>query len=93
MPHAGTILADLLPDPLAHAFPQSDPVILATGHTYDRPSIQRWLDSGHKTCPVTGTRLRHMELTPNFALRSTIAVRRCCWRRWVDEGCSCLAAQ
>ncbi|KAL6782481.1 hypothetical protein ACKKBG_A06945 [Auxenochlorella protothecoides x Auxenochlorella symbiontica] len=51
----------------------SDPVILATGHTYDRPSIQRWLDSGHKTCPVTGTRLRHMELTPNFALRSTIA--------------------
>ena len=50
----------------------SDPVILATGHTYDRSSIERWLDQGHKTCPVTGMRLRHLELTPNFALRSAI---------------------
>lgn len=49
-----------------------DPVILATGHTYDRQSIERWLAQGHKTCPVTGMRLRHMELTPNFALRSAI---------------------
>ena len=51
---------------------QADPVILATGHTYDRQSIERWLAQGHKTCPVTGMRLRHMELTPNFALRSAI---------------------
>ncbi|KAL4854787.1 F-box/WD repeat-containing protein 7 [Chlorella vulgaris] len=49
-----------------------DPVILATGHTYDRHSIERWLAQGHKTCPVTGMRLRHLELTPNFALRSAI---------------------
>jgi F-box/WD-40 domain protein 7 len=47
-------------------------VILATGHTYDRHSIERWLAQGHKTCPVTGMRLRHLELTPNFALRSAI---------------------
>jgi F-box/WD-40 domain protein 7 len=45
---------------------------LATGHTYDRHSIERWLAQGHKTCPVTGMRLRHLELTPNFALRSAI---------------------
>lgn len=51
----------------------SDPVILSTGHTYDRSSIERWLEQGHKTCPVTGMRLRHMELVPNFALRSAIA--------------------
>lgn len=51
---------------------QVDPVILATGHTYDRHSIERWLAQGHKTCPVTGMRLRHLELTPNFALRSAI---------------------
>jgi F-box/WD-40 domain protein 7 len=49
-----------------------DPVILATGMSYDRLSIQKWLDQGHKTCPVTGMRLRHTELTPNFALRSAI---------------------
>ena len=54
--------------------PQVDPVILATGHTYDRSSIERWLEQGHKTCPVTGMRLRHLELTPNFALRSAIQV-------------------
>eukprot|EP00889_Picochlorum_renovo_P005446 jgi/Picre1/32476/NNA_007822.t1 len=49
-----------------------DPVILATGHTYDRSSIERWIDQGNKTCPVTGMKLRHTEMTPNFALRSAI---------------------
>ena len=49
-----------------------DPVILATGHTYDRKSIEYWLQQGNRTCPVTGMRLRHLELTPNFALRSAI---------------------
>nr|CAD1823262.1 unnamed protein product [Ananas comosus var. bracteatus] len=33
-----------------------DPVILTwSGQTYDRPSIQRWLDSGSRTCPLTNT--------------------------------------
>ncbi len=54
----------------------ADPVIIATGHTYDRVCIERWLQSGNKTCPVTGMRLRHHELTPNFALRTAIHV---CW--------------
>ncbi|PPD92300.1 hypothetical protein GOBAR_DD10768 [Gossypium barbadense] len=31
----------------------SDPVILPSGHTFDRVSIQRWLDSGHRACPIT----------------------------------------
>ena len=53
----------------------SDPVILATGQSYHRASIVRWLEAGHKTCPSTGTRLRHLELVPNFALRSAIVVR------------------
>jgi hypothetical protein len=51
--------------------------MVATGHTYDRASIQRWLNAGHKTCPVTGSRLRHLELTPNHALRSAIQVQCC----------------
>jgi F-box/WD-40 domain protein 7 len=49
-----------------------DPVILATGHTYDRQSIEYWIQQGNKTCPVTGMKLRHTEMTPNFALRSAI---------------------
>ena len=50
----------------------SDPVVLATGHTYERVCIERWLQQGNRTCPVTGMRLRHLELTPNFALRVAV---------------------
>ena len=51
----------------------ADPVVVATGHTYDRACIERWLGAGHGTCPATGARLRHLELTPNFALRDAVA--------------------
>eukprot|EP00249_Psilotum_nudum_P017097 c26156_g3_i1 orf=722-1936(-) len=50
----------------------SDPVILATGQTYDRLSIQRWLDAGHRTCPKTKQFLTDIKLIPNYALRSLI---------------------
>ncbi|XWS15641.1 hypothetical protein CRYUN_Cryun34aG0019000 [Craigia yunnanensis] len=52
----------------------SDPVILSSGHTFDRASIQRWLDSGHRTCPITKLPLpEHPCLIPNKALRSLIS--------------------
>ncbi|KAJ9690181.1 hypothetical protein PVL29_012705 [Vitis rotundifolia] len=52
----------------------SDPVILSSGHTFDRSSIQRWLDSGHRTCPITKLPLsEHPSLIPNHALRSLIS--------------------
>lgn len=52
----------------------SDPVILSSGHTFDRSSIQRWLDSGHRTCPITKLPLPpHPSLIPNHALRSLIS--------------------
>jgi len=54
----------------------NDPVMVATGHTYDRVCIERWLQQGNRTCPVTGMRLRHLELTPNFALRNAIQVKQ-----------------
>ena len=51
----------------------SDPVILATGQTYDRTSIQRWLDAGHRTCPKTKQLLYDdIKLIPNYALRSLV---------------------
>ncbi|MQM20684.1 hypothetical protein Taro_053710 [Colocasia esculenta] len=51
-----------------------DPVILSSGHTFDRASIQRWLDSGNRTCPVTKLPLPpHPSLIPNHALRSLIS--------------------
>lgn len=52
----------------------SDPVILSSGHTFDRSSIQRWLDAGHRTCPITKLPLSDPpSLIPNHALRSLIS--------------------
>lgn len=50
----------------------ADPVIIATGQTYERDSIQKWLNSGHRTCPKTGQKLNHTTVAPNFALRNLI---------------------
>ncbi|XP_020101836.1 protein spotted leaf 11-like [Ananas comosus] len=50
-----------------------DPVIVATGQTYERACIEKWLASGHNTCPTTQQKLVHTSLTPNYVLRSLIA--------------------
>ncbi|XP_054810526.1 U-box domain-containing protein 11-like [Prosopis cineraria] len=49
-----------------------DPVIVATGQTYERSYIQRWIDGGNTTCPKTQQKLQHLTLTPNYVLRSLI---------------------
>ncbi|CAN6550142.1 unnamed protein product [Malus baccata var. baccata] len=50
-----------------------DPVIVATGQTYERSYIQRWVDCGNTTCPKTQQKLVNLTLTPNYVLRSLIA--------------------
>lgn len=50
----------------------TDPVIVATGQTYERESIETWLNSDHKTCPKSGQILAHSSLLPNCALRNLI---------------------
>ncbi|XP_011001054.1 PREDICTED: U-box domain-containing protein 17-like [Populus euphratica] len=49
-----------------------DPVIVASGHTYDRNSIAQWINSGHHTCPKSGKRLIHRALIPNYALKGLV---------------------
>ncbi|KAG9134651.1 hypothetical protein Leryth_000982 [Lithospermum erythrorhizon] len=52
-----------------------DPVIVTTGITYDRESIEKWVFSGkNKCCPVTKqTLIQDMEMmTPNVTLRRLI---------------------
>lgn len=51
-----------------------DPVVVATGQTYDRASINSWIDSGHNTCPKTAQALPHTALIPNRALQNLIAL-------------------
>ncbi|XP_009785565.1 U-box domain-containing protein 11 [Nicotiana tabacum] len=50
-----------------------DPVIVATGQTYERSFIQRWIDGGNTRCPKTQQMLQDLTLTPNIALRSLIS--------------------
>ncbi|KAL3633251.1 hypothetical protein CASFOL_022778 [Castilleja foliolosa] len=49
-----------------------DPVIIATGQTYDKPFIQKWLNSGNRTCPETQQVLSHTLLTPNHLIHKMI---------------------
>jgi hypothetical protein len=58
------------------------PVSLCTGVTYDRASIQQWLDSGNTTCPATMLPLPSTDLVPNLTLRSLIA-------HWAASAASC----
>ncbi|KAJ4700926.1 RING-type E3 ubiquitin transferase [Melia azedarach] len=48
------------------------PVSLCTGVTYDRSSIQHWLESGHDTCPATMQILTTKEFVPNLTLHRLI---------------------
>ncbi|CAK8543603.1 unnamed protein product [Lathyrus sativus] len=55
-----------------------DPVIVASGQTYQRQSIQTWLDSGLNVCPKTHQRLNHAILIPNYTVKAMIA-------NWCEE--------
>ncbi|GMI67609.1 CYS, MET, PRO, and GLY protein 2 [Hibiscus trionum] len=50
------------------------PVSLCTGVTYDRASIQRWLDSGNNTCPATMQVLQSKDFVPNRNLQRLIQI-------------------
>eukprot|EP01018_Ginkgo_biloba_P012492 Gb_29938 [translate_table: standard] len=50
------------------------PVSLSTGVTYDRSSIQKWLDDGNNTCPATMQVLESKDVIPNYTLRRLIQV-------------------
>ncbi|KAE8686084.1 U-box domain-containing protein 3 [Hibiscus syriacus] len=56
----------------------TDPVIVASGQTYDRTSIQKWLDSGLSICPMTRQTLKHRNLIPNHTVKAMVA-------NWCDE--------
>ncbi|URE35598.1 U-box domain-containing protein 9 [Musa troglodytarum] len=50
-----------------------DPVVVASGQTYDRAFIEEWLSSGNRTCPQTQRVLSDTTLTPNHLVRSMIS--------------------
>ncbi|CAI8598098.1 unnamed protein product [Vicia faba] len=51
----------------------SDPVIIASGQTYERACIEKWFNDGHNTCPKTQQKLAHLSLTPNYCVKGLVA--------------------
>ncbi|VAI75538.1 unnamed protein product [Triticum turgidum subsp. durum] len=51
---------------------------IMTDPTYERRSIQKWLDSGERTCPKMRQPLAHLSLAPNYALKNLIL-------QWCDK--------
>ncbi|CAA2999201.1 U-box domain-containing 45-like [Olea europaea subsp. europaea] len=49
-----------------------DPVIIASGQTYERICIEKWFGEGHDTCPKTQQQLPHLCLTPNYSVKGLV---------------------
>ncbi|XP_030523997.1 U-box domain-containing protein 5-like isoform X2 [Rhodamnia argentea] len=50
-----------------------DPIVIASGVTFERMWIQRWFDEGYDTCPKTKEKLSHQLLAPNSFLKHEIS--------------------
>lgn len=51
----------------------NDPVLLIeTGQTYSRSSIEEWFQKGHRTCPLTGQALQSTQLAPNYVVKGLV---------------------
>ncbi|KAI3798992.1 hypothetical protein L1987_34280 [Smallanthus sonchifolius] len=51
----------------------TDPVIVASGQTYERMYIRNWIDLGLTVCPKTMQTLVHTNLIPNYTVKALIA--------------------
>ena len=57
----------------------SEPVTLSDGFTYERASIETWINAGNTTSPVTNETLRSNDFFPNQIAKNMI-------RAWREEG-------
>ncbi|KAL3699994.1 hypothetical protein R1sor_018016 [Riccia sorocarpa] len=77
---AGSSTSDVSPpDDFVCVFCSSlmeDPVLCASGYSYCRECLMKWLNDGKEICPYTGSRISP-EVYPNRALRNLI-------RRWKE---------
>lgn len=48
----------------------TDPVIVASGQTYERAFIRKWIDLGLTVCPKTRQTLAHTNLIPNYTVKA-----------------------
>ncbi|KAF8018287.1 hypothetical protein BT93_H3247 [Corymbia citriodora subsp. variegata] len=50
-----------------------EPVVIASGQTFERMWIQKWFDEGNTFCPKTKKELAHQLWTPNTVLKGLIS--------------------
>ncbi|KHG13263.1 U-box domain-containing 4 -like protein [Gossypium arboreum] len=50
----------------------TNPVIVASGQTYERAFIKNWIDLGLTVCPKTRQTLAHINLIPNYTVKALI---------------------
>lgn len=50
-----------------------DPVVIASGQTFERVSIEQWFNDGHDTCPKTQKKLTHLFMIPNYCMKDLIS--------------------
>ncbi|GER55564.1 protein kinase superfamily protein [Striga asiatica] len=49
-----------------------DPVVLASGQTYEETFIRKWLENGNRKCPKSDEQLSHTLLIPNHSIKKMI---------------------
>ncbi|KAG1342787.1 U-box domain-containing protein 5 [Cocos nucifera] len=50
-----------------------DPVVIASGQTYERIWIEKWFDEGHDTCPKMQKKLSNLSIIPNSCMKDLIS--------------------
>ncbi|KAF8098991.1 hypothetical protein N665_0255s0064 [Sinapis alba] len=50
-----------------------DPVIISSGHTFERMQIQKWFDEGNESCPKSRRTLDDFTMKPNLAMKDEIS--------------------
>ncbi|XP_020591753.1 U-box domain-containing protein 5-like [Phalaenopsis equestris] len=50
-----------------------DPVVIASGKTYERIFIEKWFGEGHDTCPKTRKKLENFSVVPNSSMKDLIS--------------------
>ncbi|KAG6402331.1 hypothetical protein SASPL_139209 [Salvia splendens] len=60
----------------------NEPVVAASGQTYDELSIRKWLKEGNTKCPTTHQLLPHTALIPNHTIKNMITS----WRNTTGKG-------
>lgn len=72
-----SIVSDVLPEefccPISSRL-MYDPVVIASGQTFERVSIEKWFSEGHDTCPKTQKKLRDLYMIPNYCMKDLISL-------------------